>query len=287
MSNTTPERRIIRGQNFDEERALYNTTCASVECCNFAGPQDGESALKESRDIKVKQCTFALRYPLWHVVGFNVKESTMEETCRAPIWYARDGELKDCTIRGVKAVRECETIKLTNCTINSTEFGWKCDAITLKNVTIASEYVFLDSRNVSLSDVTLTGKYSFQYVDGLEIKNCNLDTKDAFWHSKNVTVKNSVVKGEYLAWFSENLTLINCKIIGTQPFCYCKNLKLVNCTMVGCDLAFEYSEVDADVKGRIDSVKNPKSGTITCDEVGEIITGNAVMECSGQVVIRD
>ena len=89
----------------------------------------------------------------------------------------------------------------------------------------------------------------------MELENCNLDTKDAFWHSKNVTVRDSVIKGEYLAWFSENLTLINCKIIGTQPLCYCKNLKLINCTMEDTDLSFEYSEVEADIKGNVVSIK--------------------------------
>ena len=118
------------------------------------------------------------------------------------------------------------------------------------------------------------------------IKHSVLDTKDAFWHSKNVVVKNSVIKGEYLAWFSENVTLINCKISGTQPFCYCKGLQLIDCTMEGCDLAFEYSEVTATIQGKIDSVKNPKSGTITCDEVGEIIMEDSVMPCEGRVVIR-
>ncbi|MBR3056670.1 MAG: DUF3737 family protein [Clostridiales bacterium] len=286
MSNEKAKRVKIKGQDFDEERALYHAMHVDVQKCNFAGPEDGESALKEARDIKVKDCTFSLRYPLWHVVDFSVNDVTMEETCRAPIWYAHHGKLKDCTIRGVKAVRECEDIQLKDCMIDSVEFGWKCDGISLKDVTISSEYIFFDSRNVSFSDVTMSGKYSFQYVDGLDIRNSNLDTKDAFWHSKNVTVKDSVIKGEYLAWFSENLTLINCKIIGTQPFCYCKNLKLINCKLEGCDLAFEYSEVEADIKGRIDSVKNPKSGTITCDEVGEVIMGNAVMECTGKVVIR-
>jgi hypothetical protein len=132
----------------------------------------------------------------------------------------------------------------------------------------------------------MKGKYSFQYVDGLTIENCDLDTKDAFWHSKNVTVKTSTIKGEYLGWFSENVTLINCRIIGTQPLCYCKGLKLVNCTMEGCDLSFEYSDVEADVIGSIDSVKNPKSGTITCDGVGEVIMGDAVMHCEGRVLLR-
>ena len=115
---------------------------------------------------------------------------------------------------------------------------------------------------------------------------CGLDTKDAFWHSKNVTVKDSVVKGEYLGWFSDGLTLINCKIIGTQPLCYCKNLKLINCTMEDTDLSFEYSDVEADVRGHIISVKNPKSGIITTDSVGEIVREAPVMECTGKVVIR-
>ena len=36
-------------------------------------------------------------------------------------------------------------------------------------------------------------------------------------------------------------------------------------------LAFEYSDVEASIKGSIVSVKNPKSGTIIADEIKEII----------------
>lgn len=169
----------------------------------------------------------------------------------------------------------------------SQEFGWKSEEITLTDSQIESEYLFFDSRNVKLERVKMKGKYSFQYMKDLEITDCVLDTKDAFWHSENVTVRNSVVKGEYLAWFSDGLTLIDCKIIGTQPLCYCKNLKLVNCTMEDTDLSFEYSDVEADVKGHVISIKNPKSGTITVDSVGEIIEEAPVMECSGEVVIRE
>src|SRR5574344_463053 len=133
----------------------------------------------------------------------------------------------------------------------------------------------------------MNGKYSFQYMSNLHITNSKLDTKDSFWHSKNVLVEDSIVKGEYLGWFSENLTLKNCKIIGTQPLCYCKNLKLINCTMENADFAFEYSEVDADIKGFVISVKNPKSGNITVDGVGQIIMEDAVMETNGKVIVRE
>ncbi len=279
-------RKRIENQQFDAERALYNLTQGDVVNCVFAGPADGESVLKEARDIGVENCQFSLRYPLWHVQGFRMIGSSMDDKTRAAIWYASDGTIENSTLGGIKAVRECQNIALKNCQIISQEFGWMSQGITLEDCDLTAEYLFLHSRDVSLDRVQMKGKYSFQYMEDLTIRNSYLDTKDAFWHSKNVTVENSTVKGEYLAWFSEGLTLINCHIIGTQPLCYCKDLMLINCTMEGTDLAFEYSDVQADVKGHIISVKNPRSGSITADSVGEIITGDAVMPCDGQVHIR-
>ena len=277
---------IISNQQFDEERALYHLTDARVETCRFEGPADGESALKEARNIQVADCRFSLRYPLWHVDGFTLENCSMDEKARAAIWYAKNGRICGSTLGGIKALRECENIYLKDSSVISQEFGWKCGNITLEDTSVQAEYLFLDSRNVTLDRVQMKGKYSFQYMENLTIRDSYLDTKDAFWHSKNVTVINSTVKGEYLAWFSEGLTLIDCHIIGTQPLCYCKDLKLVNCTMEGTDLAFEYSDVEATVNGHVDSVKNPRSGHITLDSVGEVIMGDAVMECTGQVHIR-
>lgn len=48
--------------------------------------------------------------------------------------------------------------------------------------------------------------------------------------------------------------------------------------MEGCDLAFERSSVKADVKGRIESVKNVISGKITADEIGTLIMDPSVVK---------
>ena len=279
-------RNEILGRQFDEERSLYHLTGADVVDCVFAGPADGESVLKEARDVRLENCTFSLRYPLWHVEGFHMHDSKMDQLTRAPIWYSRDGIITDSDLNGIKAVRECDNISISNCSITSEEFGWKSANISVTDSALNAQYLFFDSRNVKLENVKMTGKYSFQYMENLEIRNSILDTKDAFWHSRNITVVNSVVKGEYLGWFSEGLTLIGCKISGTQPLCYCKNLTLIDCTMEGTDLAFEYSDVDATIHGHVDSIKNPRSGEIIADSVGEIIMGDAVMECTGKVTIR-
>ncbi len=279
-------RNEIVGRRFDEERALYHLTGADVLDCVFSGPADGESVLKEARDVKLENCSFSLRYPLWHVENFRMHDSKMDVDTRAPIWYSRDGILTDSDIHGPKALRECDNVKISDCTITSEEFGWKCRGITVSDSTLSAQYLFLDSRDVMLDKVKMQGKYSFQYMENLTIRNSILDTKDAFWHSRNVTVENCLIKGEYLGWFSEGLTLINCKIQGTQPLCYCKNLTLVDCAMEDTDLAFEYSDVNASIVGHVDSIKNPRSGEIIVDSVGEVIQGDTVMECTGKVTLR-
>ena len=287
MLGGTSMREEILHQTYDEERSLYNLKETDVLYCIFAGPHDGESVLKECRDINVKGCKFSLRYPLWHAHGFRLIDSNLDEKTRAPIWYSYNGSIVDCTINGIKCLRECKKIDISGSKISSPEFGWKCREVKINDSFIDSEYLLFESSDVKIDNLNMSGKYSFQYMDNVAITNSYLDTKDAFWHSKNVTVKDSVVKGEYLGWFSEDITFINCKISGTQPLCYCKRLKLINCTMEGADFSFEYSDVEADFVGNIVSVKNPLSGKIIADSIGEIIWEDSVMDCRGKVIIRN
>lgn len=279
--------KTIKDKIFSSERALYGISDTEIKNCTFKGEEDGESALKECRDVSVKNCEFELRYPLWHTKRFEVLDSSFGEGSRAPIWYCSNGKFKNCTLSCVKAVRECCDVLLEDCKVTSPEFGWKSKNLSLKNTQINAEYLLLDSSSVLLDGVTLNGKYSFQYVDGGEIANSKLYTKDAFWHSKNLTVKNTLLKGEYLGWYSKNLTLINCHIIGTQPLCYCENLTLINCTMEDCDLSFEYSSVNATIEGFITSVKNVRAGRVVADGIGEIIRENSVIPLTGEIVVKN
>ena len=269
---------LLENMTYDNERALYNISNTLVTDCTFAGPADGESVLKETRDIIIDNCTFSLRYPIWHAKKYELRNSQLDEKTRAALWYSDDGIIENTDICGVKALRECKNTVIRNCRIKSVEFGWKTDNTKISDSKIISEYIFLDAGNIEISHLDFKGKYSFQYVQNLVIKDSVLDTKDAFWHAKNVTVTDSVIKGEYLAWFSEGLTLKRCKIIGTQPLCYCKDLKLIDCEMQECDLSFEYSDVEAEIKGHIDSVKNPMSGKIKADSIGKIIYEDSIIQ---------
>ncbi len=277
---------IIENRHYDQERSLYNLTATKLVKCEFKSAE-GESPLKEARDIVVENCLFAMRYPLWHTKGLAMTGTIMEESTRAPLWYVKNGTINNLTLHGTKAIRECHDIKITDSKIVSDEFGWKSSKISVENSQIQSEYLFLDSTHIDIKNIEMKGKYSFQYTKHVTIDKSHIDTKDAFWHCDDVVIIDSVITGEYFAWYSKHLTLINCKISGSQPLCYCKNLKLIDCEMVGCDLAFEYSDVEADIKGRIDSIKNPKRGHIVVDSYGEVIHDNTAIPCKGKVILRE
>lgn len=53
--------------------------------------------------------------------------------------------------------------------------------------------------------------------------------------------------------------------------CYIENLVMKNCKLVNTTLAFEYSTVDVEIQGGIDSVINPTAGVIRADSIGTLI----------------
>lgn len=277
---------IYKNERFEEERALYGARDVMLEGCAFEGAADGESALKESEGVLAKDTRFALRYPLWHAVGVRLEGCEMTETCRAPLWYAESVSLENCRLRGVKAVRECRDVSLTDVDIESAELAWRSRGIRIAGGSITGEYAFFESGGIKIDRLAFGGKYSFQYTVGVEIKNSVLKTKDAFWHAKNVTVTDSVIEGEYLGWYAENIRFVRCTLRGTQPLCYAKGVVLEDCVMEAADLAFEKSEVNGNVIGRIDSVKALGAGTLVCDECGEILPENDGSFGFGTLVVR-
>lgn len=263
--------KTVNDKEFEGERPLYGSKDLVL---NNIIIHQGESALKECKNIFVQNCRIEGMYPFWHNTGLKIDNSDFLAESRAPIWYTKDCEIYHTEIKSPKSLRECERIKITDTIFTQTpETLWFCKDIEIEKVDFSQgDYLLFKSQNIDIDDIKMDAKYSFQYCKNVEIRNSILNTKDAFWHSENVTVYNSEIKGEYLGWYSENLRLVNCKISGTQPLCYAKNLILENCEMdPDCDLCFEYSSVKADISTKITSVKNPLSGYIKAAGFGEII----------------
>ena len=172
--------KTIENQTFDEERALYGEHDLFVRNCRFDGPADGESAFKECTDVRVDDTFMNLRYPFWHDHGLALRDVEMTELCRAALWYSRDVTIEDSHLHGIKALRECEDVRMRGCDIVSPEFGWSTRGIEMEDCAAASEYFMMRASRLHLRGVRFSGKYSFQYIEDAVIENCELDTKDAF-----------------------------------------------------------------------------------------------------------
>ena len=263
------KRTEIDNQVLTGERALFQGHDLLIQDTIFV---DGESPLKESRNIELLNCMFKWKYPLWYAKHIAVKNSTWFEMGRAGVWYTDDISVEDCAIEAPKNFRRCHDVTLRNVSFpNAAETLWNCDGVTLDQVVATGDYFAMNSQNMDIRGLTLYGNYSFDGVQNVTIRHSRLLSKDAFWNSDHVTVYNSFISGEYLGWNAKNLTLINCTVESLQGMCYIDNLVMKNCKLLNTTLAFEYSTVDAEIDSRIDSVMNPTSGIIRADSIGELI----------------
>lgn len=261
----------IKDRYFEGERPLYGRHGLRLENVVIG---TGESSLKEGSDIEAVNCEFKGKYPFWECNGFTVRGCTFRDGARAALWYSKGCRMYDTLVEAPKMFRRISDVYLENVRIpNALETFWDCSGVVLRNVeTAKADYIFMHTSDIDIDGYRQQGNYSFQYARNVVIRNAVMDTKDAFWESENVTVYDSEIRGEYLGWYAKNLRLVNCVIGGTQPLCYCEGLVLENCRFEpDADLAFEYSSVEATVLGRIPSVKNPRTGHIKADEIGEII----------------
>lgn len=275
----------IVNKKFNQERALFDAKNVDVLDSEFNGP--GESPLKQSKNIEIQGTSFKYKYPLWYSSKVNVENTRFYELGKSGIWYTNDISMKNVQIDAPKEFRRCKNISLENVKfLNAQETLWTCNKVQLKNVQAKGDYFAMNSSNMKCENFFLEGNYFFDGGKNIEVRNSELISKDAFWNCENVVIYDSVIIGEYIGWNSKNLTFINCKIESNQGFCYIENLKLINCSFTKTDLCFEYCKnIDAEVVGKIDSIKNPLSGKIKCDEIDELILDSSKIDPNATEII--
>ncbi|MCQ2772503.1 MAG: DUF3737 family protein [Bacilli bacterium] len=271
--------------NYEGERALYNTNDAVIVNCRF---HDGESHLKESSDLEIRMSSFEWKYPLWYCSNVKVRDSFFALMSRSGIWYTENIEMINCTFECPKTFRRAKNITLKDVIfLDANEMFWNCEGINISNMKADNgDYMFFNAKDIEIDNLYLDGNYCFDGASNIKVSNSTLLSKDSFWNVENAYTTNTKIVGEYIGWNSKNLTFIDCDIESEQGFCYIKGLTLKNCTLKGTNLSFELCEdIDVEVKGHIVSIKNPISGRIVCDSVGEIILDKALIDPSKTEII--
>ncbi|HSN43459.1 MAG TPA: DUF3737 family protein, partial [Propionibacteriaceae bacterium] len=195
-------RQTVTCERLTGERALFGAQRLDVIDSVFT---DGESPLKQCRDVTITGSLFGWKYPLWYADHVSVTDSTLLNTARAGIWYSRDISITNTTIDAPKTFRRSRRISLEKVQLpRAEETLWQCERVRLDHVTAQGAYFAMGSSDITARDLRLTGDYAFDGVRNVEITDATILSKDAFWNSENVTVRDSFIVGEYLGWNSRN-----------------------------------------------------------------------------------
>ena len=275
---------IISNQHFEGERPLFERHNLRLEQVTIG---DGESAIKECSDIEADHCHFWGKYPFWHVHRFRISNCQFDAGARSALWYSDHLEMTDTRIDAPKMFREMHDMRLENVVINDAdETFWRCRNLNITNLQLHDgTYPFMFCEDIVIDGLKSDSKYVFQYCRNVEIHHADIVTKDSFWECENVTICDSRLDGEYLAWHSKNVRLVNCHLAGEQLLCYADRLVLENCTFdAACDRTFEYSNVEADIRGHIENIKNPTSGHIVADSIGSVTIDQNVRQPANCII---
>ena len=240
---------LIKDKEFGGERPLFATHDLRLENVIIT---DGESGIKQCQNMEASECRFYGKYPWWHVDGALIEDCYFAVGSRSAVWYTNDLVMRRCRIDGPKFFREMNNLELEDVNItDADETFWRVNSLRLKNVTLHG------------------GTYPFMFSENIYV----------------VTVYDSNLDGEYLGWHSKNVRLVNCHLTGEQLLCYTQNLVLENCTFDKmCDRVFEYSTVEADIRGHIENIKNPTSGHIVADSIGSVTIDENVRQPNNCVI---
>ena len=259
----------LLNEHLTGERALFQTDGLKIINTTF---EKGTHPLKHSRYVEVEDSKIDCRYPMWYSEKLKLKNTVIGENGIAAIWYGEEINVTDTTINAPKSFRRCQVVNLRNVNItNGDETLWKTQNIRLSNVKVKGSYFGMDSDGVEITGLELRGDHAFDGVRNATIRGSFIMSENAFWNCENIVVFDSRISGNCIGWNSRNVKFVNCTIESHQGMCFVKDLVLEKCTLPNTDLAFEYSNISANIIGSINSIKNPKGGIIKADYIGEII----------------
>lgn len=179
---------------------------------------------------------------------------------------------------GESPLKESHDIELEGCMFKWKYPFWYAKNITARNCTwfgMARAGVWYTD-NITVEDAVIGAPKNFRRCRGVTLRNVNFsNAAETLWSCENVELDHVTAKGDYFAMNSRDMVLRDFKLVGNYSFDGVKNMEIHNARMLTKDafwnIAFEYSTVDAEITGKIDSVMNPSGGVIRADRIDELI----------------
>ena len=205
-----------------------------------------------------------------------------------PLFAKHHLRLEQVTIGdGESAIKECSDIEAEDCRFWGKYPFWHVHGFRINRCQfdVGARSALWYSDHLDMRNTRIDGPKMFREMSDLYMENVTInDADETFWRCRNVEARNlELHEGTYPFMFSDNI--VNCHLAGEQLLCYADQLVLENCTFdQACDRVFEYSNVEASIRGHIENIKNPISGHVVADSIGSITIDEHVRQPNNCII---
>ena len=160
--------------------ALWYTKNAGIEDSKLHGIK----ALRECRDITIKNCDIISPEFGWSVSGVKMENTSAE----GEYFMMRSDHLdfRKVTLQGKYSFQYISDSVFENCEFNTKDAFWHAKNVIVKNSIIKGEYLAWYCENVTFENCVISGTQPLCYCKGLKMINCEMHDADLSFEKSEV-----------------------------------------------------------------------------------------------------
>lgn len=196
----------------DGESAFKECSDIAAENCffNLRYPFWHDKGLK----IKNSEMTDLCRAALWYSENIEIADTKMHGI--KALRECRDITMKNCDIISPEFGWSTSNITMEDSTAESEYFMMRSENITFKNVRFKGKYSFQYIKNAVFENCVFETKDAFWHGENILVKDSVVKGEYLAWYSDGLTLENCKIIGTQPFCYCKNLTLKSCEMIDTD-----------------------------------------------------------------------
>ena len=196
----------------DGESALKECSNIVVEntFCNLRYPFWHDHGLKISNCTMTELC----RAAIWYSDNIEISSSHLHGI--KALRECRNIQIKDCDIISPEFGWSVKNLEMKDSTAESEYFLMRGENLHLENISFKGKYSFQYTENLKMESSTLDTKDAFWHTKNAVLKDCTINGEYLAWYSENLTLINCRITGTQPFCYCKGLKLIDCEMIGTD-----------------------------------------------------------------------
>ena len=196
----------------DGESAFKECSDVQVEHCffNLRYPFWHDHGL----EIVDSEMTELCRAALWYSDHIEISNSRLHGI--KALRECREVKMKDCDIVSPEFGWSVRGIKMENCTAKSEYFMMRSDNLHFQNVDMQGKYSFQYIQNGQFDHCVFDTKDAFWHSKNVTVSDSVIRGEYLAWYSENLTLIRCQIVGTQPFCYCKNLKLVDCKMTDTD-----------------------------------------------------------------------